>query len=109
MSRKSFTERFNSELNGKNTNNPISQTQVNKNKLAKIINDNVYILNDKSLKDEITKNLKNNKLSLPKLKDLNMQLDLIKNNPSDCVSYYSNLYFMFKIRNPFSQHNVPMY
>jgi hypothetical protein len=109
MSRKSFTERFNNELTGKNSNNPISQTQVNKNRLAKIINNKLYILNDKSLKDEITKNLKDNKLSLPKLTNLNTQLDFIENNPADCVSYYSNLYFMFKLRNPFSHHNVPMY
>ena len=103
MSRKSFTERFNSEVGS------MSQTQVNKNKLAKIINDKVYILNDKSLHDAIIKNLKANKLSLPKLKDLNTQLDLIKHNPSDSVSYYNNLYSMFNVRNPFSQHNIPMY
>lgn len=103
MSRKSFTERFNSEVGS------ISQTQVNKNKLAKIINKKLYILNDKTLHNTIVKDLKDNKLSLPKLKELNTQLDFIKINPSDSVSYYNNLYSMFKIHNPFSQHNVPMY
>ena len=151
MNRKSFTERFNSEVGS------MSQTQVNKNKLAKVINSKLIILNDKTLRDTIVKNLKENKLSLPKLKeldtkvdtivlqyitdtnsklyilndkllhnkiakslkdnlltlkelkDLNTQLDLIIRYPSDSVSYYNNLYFMFKIRNPFSQHNIPMY
>ena len=74
-----------------------------------MINKKLYILNDKTLHDTIVKNLKENKLSLPKLTYLNTQLDFIKHKPSDSVSYYNTLYFMFKIHNPFSQHNVHMY
>jgi hypothetical protein len=150
MIRSTFERRLNTELTGSNTTSALSQTQVNKNKLAKAIHKKLYILNDK-LKDKIAKDLKDNKLSLPKLRELdiqvnitiknrrlyilndktlkdkiakniednlltlqelkylNTQLDFIENNPTDIVSYYSNLYSMFNIRNPFSQHNIPMY
>jgi hypothetical protein len=106
MSRKTFTGREISELTGSNS---ISHTQISKNTLSKKIKSKLYILNDKSLRNKITEKLENNKVSLPNLRFLYQQLISIQENPADCVSYYSNVYSMFKLSTPFSQHNIPMY
>jgi hypothetical protein len=86
MIRSTFEKRVNIEL----------QTQINE--LSNSIQYNLYMVNDQSLKNEIFKNLKRNKLSLKQLKIINSLLFLIKDNPSNTLLYYNNLKDFLRIK-----------
>ena len=84
-----------------------------KDKLAQKIIAKLSLLKEfdvkQSLKTTITTKLSEDKLSLIQLKELHDLLMAIKKTPNDSVGYYSDIYHMVDLRNPFPTGNIGVY
>ena len=85
-----------------------------RNNLVKLINANVYLLEEvdvkQSLKTAIKTKLSLNTLSLDQLTTLSELIMAIVNKPNDSVGYYTDIYHMLNLRNPFpAAENIGIY
>ena len=84
-----------------------------RNNLVKLINAKLYLLEEVDVKQSLITAIKTklslNTLSLDQLKKLYELIMAIEKKPNDSVGYYSDIYHMLNLRNPFPAENIGIY
>ena len=84
-----------------------------RNNLVKLINAKLYLLEEVDVKQSLITAIKTklslNTLSLDQLKKLYELIMAIEKKPNDSVGYYSDIYHMLNLRNPFPARNIGIY